>query len=535
MFTRLFILCTTVLTLFSCSKEIIEIEIDVCVYGGTSAGIIAAYSAHQMGKTVVLIEPGTRLGGLTTGGLGKTDIGNKHAVTGLSRDFYRKIGQEYGNFEQWLFEPKVALKVYHDFLEGTDIKVIYDHRLNRVIKRKSIIDAIYLEQCSNPENTNTLISAKMFIDCSYEGDLMARAGVKYMVGREDNGAYNENYNGVQLLHEHQFPDSIDPYIIPGDSTSGLLWGIGSESLKARGSGDKAIQAYNYRICLTDSAENMLPIARPDNYDSTHYELLLRLIEKSGSRSLWDYFIWSRMPNRKTDINNRGGFSTDMIGMNWSYPEANYVQREAIIGAHTDYTKGLLYFIGHDLSVPAEMREQMLQWGYPKDEYIDNDHFTPQLYVREARRMIGEYVMTENNCTGTVTIDDGIGLAAYTMDSHNCQRLVVNGMVKNEGDVQIGGFPPYPISYRSITPNRNECTNLLVPVGLSATHIAYGSIRMEPVFMVLGQAAAVAASMAIDASVSVQTIDIMDLQHKLISDPLLDGAIELDSVLIPKFN
>lgn len=500
-----------------------QLEADVCIYGGTSAGVIAAYSAHMLGKSVILIEPGSRLGGLTTGGLGQTDIGNKYAVTGLSRDFYRRLGREYGTFEQWFFEPKVALKVYHDLLDQTDVNVIYTHRLNRVHKKKTDIRAICLENSLTPDSIKTFVKAKVFIDCSYEGDLMARSGVKYLVGRESNDLYNETYNGVQLREHHQFPDSVDPYVVPGDPASGLLWGISEETLEPAGTGDRKVQAYNYRICLTDSVENMIPITRPDDYDSTRYELFLRLIEKTSSTDMWPHFIWSRMPGRKTDINNRGAFSTDMIGMNWSYPEASYKKRQEIIDAHTSYTKGLLYFIGHDPRLPEAFNREMQQWGYPKDEYTEHGHFTPQLYVREARRMVGEYVMTEHNCTGALTVDDAIGMAAYTMDSHNCQRLVVDGMVKNEGDVQIGGFPPYPIAYRSITPQRAECTNLLVPVDLSATHIAYGSIRMEPVFMVLGQAAGVAAAMAIDDSVSVQTIDVPALQQKLREDPLLDGS------------
>jgi hypothetical protein len=509
--------------LCSCTSDIKETKVDICIYGGTSAGIIAAYSAHQLGKSVIIIEPGERLGGLSTGGLGQTDIGNKMAITGLSRDFYRRLGKEYGTVEQWKFEPKVALKVFHDYLDKTNVQVLYGHRLNHVLKKKKSIRSIVLEQSSNPDIVNTIITAKMFIDCTYEGDLMARSGVKYVVGREDNKEYDENYNGVQLLDQHQFPDSIDPYIIPGDASSGLIWGVSADTLEDNGTGDKKAQAYNYRICLTDSLENMIPITRPANYDSTKYELLVRLIEKDQSTSLWNHFIWSGMPGRKTDINNRGGFSTDMIGANYDYPEASYSQRQEIIDAHTDYTKGLLYFIGHDARVPEEMQKQILQWGYPKDEYIDNNHFSPQLYIRESRRMVGEYVMTEHNCVGEATFDDGIGMAAYTMDSHNCQRIVKNGMVKNEGDVQVGGFSPYPISYRSIVPSRNECVNLLVPVDLSATHIAYGSIRMEPVFMVLGQSSAIAASMAIDADISVQTIDVKELQTKLKEDPLLDGT------------
>ena len=262
---------------------------------------------------------------------------------------------------------------------------------------------------------------------------------------------------------------------------------------------KKLQAYNFRLCLTDSIPNQITITRPPEYDSTRYQLLLRYIRIKNPRQLEDGILnFNLMPGRKTDINNNGPFSTDMIGMNYNYPEADAKTRKEIIRAHMVYIKGLLYFLGHDEHIPENLKNEMLRWGYPKDEYTDNDHWTPQLYIRESRRMTGEYVMTEANCTGKAAVDDGIGLAAYTMDSHNCQRIVVNGMVKNEGDVQVGGFPPYPVSYRSITPKKTECTNLLVPVCLSASHIAYGSIRMEPVFMVLGQSAAAAAVMAIDS-------------------------------------
>lgn len=519
-----FLLCIFILYGTECQRPgLNELDADICIYGGTSAGIIAAYSAALTGKKVILVEPGLRLGGLTTGGLGQTDIGNKFAVTGLAKNFYRRIGSEYGKLEQWKFEPSVALKVYQDYLNETDVQILYDHRLNRVIKSKKSIELICLEKSSDPLGPKTFIRAKQYIDCTYEGDLMAHSDISFTIGRESNATYSETYNGVQLRGEHQFPDNIDPYVVRGDSASGLLWGVSAKELLQRGSGDKSVQAYNFRICLTDSAENMIPVTKPDNYDSSKYELLLRLIEKTNSKTIHNHFIWSPMPNRKTDINNKGGFSTDMIGMNYRYPDADYKKRDQIIHAHKAYTLGLLYFIGHDERVPVEMRNEMLQWGYPKDEFIEFDHFTPQLYVREARRMIGEYVMTEANCVGEKVVKDAIGMAAYTMDSHNCQRLVVNGMVKNEGDVQIGGFPPYPIAYRSITPKREECTNLLVPVDLSASHIAYGSIRMEPVFMVLGQVAAIAAGMAIDDSTVVQKIDLKKLQDILINDPLLNGS------------
>ncbi|WP_214071763.1 FAD-dependent oxidoreductase [Mucilaginibacter sp. dw_454] len=497
--------------------------VDVCVYGGTSAGVIAAYTAAKLGKSVVLIEPGSRLGGLSSGGLGFTDIGNKYVVTGLARDFYRRVGQHYGKFEQWTFEPKVAEAIFLGYVKRGNFKVIYETRLRKVNKAGSHITNIELENSVSPSAPTKTIKAKQYIDCSYEGDLMAKAGVRYTTGREANSVYNETVDGVQLKDQHQFPNGIDPYKIPGKPESGLLWGISNESLAPMGSGDKKIQAYNFRICLTNDPANKIEIARPATYDSTHYELLLRYLQAKPAKD-WSAFLKpDLMPNHKTDINNNGPFSTDMIGMNYAYPDGDYATRAAIIKAHEDYTKGFLYFIGHDPRMPANLRAQMLKWGYPKDEYLNSNHFTPQLYVREARRMLGAYVMTEANCLRKEVVDDKIGMGAYNMDSHNAERLVVNGMVKNEGDVQLRGINPYPIAYRSITPKNSECGNLLVPVCLSASHMAYGSIRMEPVFMVLAQSAAVAACQAIDKNVDVQKIDIKQLQSTLVDNPLVDGS------------
>jgi hypothetical protein len=502
-------------------------KVDICVYGGTAAGVIAAYTAKKMGKSVVLIEPGTHLGGMTSGGLGQTDIGNKYAISGLSLDFYRRIGKHYGKFEQWIFEPHVAKKYLQQYLDEAGIEVVYNRRITTAQKSGGKITGITLENSTSPSAaSNTAIEASMFIDCTYEGDLMARAGVSYAVGREANSEYNETINGVQLMGGHQMPNGIDPYKIPGKPESGLVWGISNEKLLPNGAGDKKAQAYNYRICLTSNPSNLVPITRPEGYDSTRYELLVRLMNKHPERKkLNDYFIWSKMPNQKTDINNRNGFSTDMIGMNYEYPDGDYVKRAEIIKNHEVYTKGLLYFVGHDPRVPEALRAEMLKWGYPKDEYTDNGNWSPQLYIREARRMVGSYVMTQANCEGKEVIKDGVGMAAYTMDSHNVQRLVVNGMVKNEGNVEVGGFGPYPVSYRSIIPKQEECTNLFVPVCLSATHIAYGSIRMEPVFMVLAQSAAVAASMAIDAKLPVQQVNATKLQAALSANPLVNGSIQ----------
>ncbi|AXY74166.1 FAD-dependent oxidoreductase [Paraflavitalea soli] len=497
---------------------------DICIYGGTAAGVIAAYTAQQMGKTVILIEPGRHLGGMTSGGLGYTDIGNKYVVTGLARDFYRRIGTHYGKFEQWVFEPKVAEGILNDYVKRAGFPVLFENRLVKVIKENNRLQAITLENSYQPGTvSHQTVRAKVFIDCSYEGDLMARSGVTYTVGREANSQYDETINGVQLMNGHQFPDGIDPYVVPGNPQSGLLWGISKEVPRDNGMGNKMVQAYNFRITLSNIPENRVTITRPLNYDPAKYELLLRLKGKQPWKALTDVFIWSLMPNGKTDINNKGGFSTDMIGMNWEYPDADYNKRAQIWKAHEDYTKGLLYFIGNDSRIPEFIRNEMQQWGYPKDEYTDNGNWSHQLYVREARRMVGELVMTEHHCQGREKVKDGIGMAAYGMDSHNCERLIINGQVKNEGNVEVHGFAPYAISYRAIIPRQKEANNLFVPVCLSASHIAYGSIRMEPVFMVLGQSAVVAACQAIDKKIPVQQVNVQEVQAILKNNPLADKS------------
>jgi hypothetical protein len=358
--TFLFIILISLLV--SCKNENKQknIEVDICVYGGTSAGIIAAYTAKKQGKSVILIEPGNYLGGLTAGGLGATDIGNKYAITGLAKDFYRRIGKYYGKFEQWIFEPHVASRVYDDLIEEAKISIHKNRRLVSVKKEDGWIKEIVVEDSKNPSGkTNQIVSAKMFIDCTYEGDLMARAGVSYTTGRESNEQYGETYDGVQLSDFHQMPDGIDPYIKPGDPSSGLLWGIGADSLAPHGSADKKIQAYNFRLCLTQDKNNQVPFTKPHNYDAAHYELLSRIIAKERWPSIHSSFtvdtlangeikvhntggfLIKNMPNGKTDFNNFGGFSTDMIGANYDYPEGNYDTRQKIWKAHEDYTKGLL--------------------------------------------------------------------------------------------------------------------------------------------------------------------------------------------------
>jgi len=513
------------ISLFSLAFATQTHNVDICVYGGTSGGVIAGYTAQVLGFSVVLIEPGQHLGGMTSGGLGSTDIGNKFAITGLARDFYRRIGKHYGKLEQWTFEPNVAEKIFNDYVREAGLEVLFNYRIIDVKKENGWIKSALFERSDkSSETSNIIVNAKMFIDCTYEGDMMALAGVSYTVGREPNSQYGETLNGVQLRKGHQFPDGIDPYVIPGNHSSGLLPEISPDPLKTNGSGDKKVQAYNFRLCLCREDSNKIPVSRPNNYDPTRYELLLRLLAKEPGKSLSELFIINKMPNGKTDWNNRGGFSSDFIGNNYDYPEADYAKRVKIWQAHKDYTHGLLYFIGHDKRIPENLRKEMLNWGFCKDEFQDTNGWPHQLYIREARRMIGEYVMTEKNCTGEEIVNDEVGLAAYTMDSHNCQRIDVNGLVKNEGNVEVSVPGPYPIAYRSIVPKQRECKNLFVPFALSASHIAFGSIRMEPVFMVLGQSSAVAASMALQENKAVQDINVKTLQNRLKENPYLDNRI-----------
>lgn len=540
------------MTLFlttNCQKESGPPTYDVVVYGGTSAGIAAAIQAKRMGKSVVLIEPSSRIGGLTTGGLGQTDIGNKAAIGGIAREFYERIKTHYDNSENWqwqtfteyqdggqtqtkagetsmwTFEPSAALKVYQDFIENEQIELVLNQKLDRsngVSKVKGKIGSIKML-------SREVYHGLMFIDATYEGDLMAAAGISYTIGREANAVYKETLNGVNTKIKettmtgmrshnalnHNFVDGVDPYILKGDTSSGLLPNINPDGPGTDSEGDSKIQAYCYRMCMTDHLENRILFEKPEGYDSLDYELLLRNYEAGEEGFPW---INSKMPNRKTDTNNRTGFSTDFIGQNYLYPEASYEEREIIREQHRQYQKGLMWTLANHPRMSKHIRDEVSRWGMCKDEFEREDGWQQQLYVREARRMMGEYVMTQYNCEGLEVAEDPVGMGAYGMDSHHIQRYVnEHGMAKNEGNVEARVKQPYPISYRSLIPKEEECSNLLVPVCLSASHIAFGSIRMEPVFMVLGQSAATAACLAIDENTTIQKLDYQLLKEKLLAD------------------
>jgi len=518
-------------------------QFDVVVYGCTSGAVTAAVQTKKMGKTVILVCPEKHLGGLTAGGLGWTDSGNKAVIGGLSREFYHRVWQhyakpeawkwqkqaEFGNKGQgtvaldqesrtmWIFEPHVAEQVYEQWVKELQIPVIRNVWLDRAkgVKKKGdrIVSITMLD--------GKTYAGKMFMDATYEGDLMAAAGVSYHVGREAVSTYNEKWAGVQtgvLHHGHHFgavKTPISPYVVPGDPKSGVLPRISSAPPGKYGEADSKIQAYCFRMCLTKVPENRVPFAKPAGYDPKEYELLVRVFE-AGWRETFRKF--DAIPNGKTDTNNHGPFSTDNIGRNWDYPEASYARRKAIEQEHVQYQQGWLYFIANDPRVPEDVRTEMATWGLAKDEFQGSGNWPHQMYIREARRMTGQYVMTENELLKKRATPEPVGMGSYGMDSHNIQRYITpEGYVQNEGDIGVSTNGPYQISYGSLVPKRGQVANLLVPVCLSSSHIAYGSIRMEPVFMILGQSAATAAVMAIEKGLAVQDVPYAELRGRLEKD------------------
>ncbi len=511
---------------------------DMVIYGASSAGIIAAVAAARKGQSVILIEPSNHLGGLTTGGLGATDIGIEGTIGGMSLEFYSQIREYYRAEDSWIhegrmeymhrsgrlfqadrdgmfgFEPHVAKIIYNRMLAEAGVPVVMNDRMvlgsRGVEKRGDRIQAIVTED-------GNVYRGKVFIDASYEGDLMAMAGVSYHVGREANATYDETLNGVQKVrtHFHIFPGFVDPYIVPGNPRSGLLPGVHDGDPGEDFSEDHRVQAYCFRMCLTDVDKIKVPFEQPEGYDELQYELLFRNYESGETRGL----PMSPMPNRKTDTNNRWGFSTNMIGVNYEYPDGDYATREAIIEKQEHYQRGLMWTLANHPRVPEEIRNEVGRWGLAADEFTENNNWPTQIYVREARRMVGEYVTTEHDCRRLRIVDDPVGLGSYTMDSHNVQRYITEqGCVQNEGNIEVSPRGPYPISYRSLLPKKQECSNLLVCCnGVSSSHIAFGSIRMEPVFMMLGQSAATAAVQSLEDGVDLHDIDYQKLKNQLAAD------------------
>ena len=528
------------LILLSCMRTYQDnYNADVIIYGGTSAAVIAAVEVSKSGKSVIIVSPDTHLGGMTSGGLGYTDIGDKTVIGGLTLEFYHRVWlhykdssnwrwqkpSEFGNKGQgtvamddkystmWIFEPHVAEQVFEDFITENNITLFRGEWLDR---RKGGVRKDGDDVVSISTLSGKVFGGKMFIDATYEGDLMASAGVNYHVGRESMDVYDEKWNGIQtgiLHHQHWFENKISPYKIPGDPSSGILPRISAESPGEYGSGDNKIQAYCFRMCMTNHPENRVPFPKPSNYDPSQYELLLRVL--NTGRDDW-FHKFDPIPNKKTDTNNHGPFSSDNIGMNYDYPEADYKLRREIVQEHIDYQMGLLFFVTNDPRVPEDIRNEMATWGLAKDEFTDNDNWPYQIYVREARRMVGEYVITENDILSRIEVPESIGMGSYAMDSHHVQRYITpERYVQNEGDIGVIPSSPYAIAYGSLVPKKDECSNLLVPVCVSSSHIAFGSIRMEPVFMILGQSAAAAAVLAIENNCKVQDVAYDELQKILL--------------------
>lgn len=531
---------------------------DVCVYGGTSGGVIAAVEAARLGKKAVLIESTQRLGGMSSGGLGMTDNGSTDTIGGLSREFYQRVYQFYlkpenwrfqkrENYLAWLpkiwgvdgprmeeikaqfqFEPRAAKAVFDNMAREAGVQVVFGERLDLkkgVVKDGQKIARIVME-------SGREFAAKVFIDASYEGDLMAKAGVSYIVGREPNSKYGETLNGTFPFTPAPFP-KISPYVVAGDPKSGLLPRVEPKPPAPKGSGDHRVQGYNFRVCLTDVPENRVPIEKPASYNPLDYELLARHIAtmkdvkpgpakhaavglrgKGGDLGISFHLV----PNRKTDSNNGSEFGSDVYGPCYEWPEGDHAKREQLFKLHKDYTLGLLWILGHDERLPIEVRTEMQRWGLPKDEFADTGHFPHQIYVREARRMISDYVITEHDAKGGPHAEDGIALASYPLDSHGVTLYVdESGLLHRERGFYVAGFKAFPISYRTLRPKPGECNNLLVVSCLSASHAAYGSVRMEPVFMMVGHAAGAAASIAIDSRITVQDVPYPALRERLLAE------------------
>jgi hypothetical protein len=504
-----------------------EISVDVCVYGATSGGVVAAVKVARMGKSVALICDKNHIGGMTSSGLGWTDVGHVGTgyIQGMANEFYKRINQKYGYNVNYEFEPHVAESVFNDMVQQAGVTVYRNQYVESVMKQGRQIIAATM-------NNGNIFRAKMFIDASYTGDLMADAGVSYTIGRESASQYGESLGGVQPP-DTSFGASVSPYVAINNPASGLLPLIQSNSLAPLGSADQLIQTYNFRMCFTQTASNRMAITMPTNYNSAQYELLARYLKANPSLSLGSLIsLGTPLPNGKMDINNNGPISTDFIGESSSYASAGPAMRDQIWQDHKNYEQGFFYFLATDPRVPSGIQTAMNSWGPCKDEFTDHGGWPWELYVRESRRMVSDYVMTQSNAFNQLTVPDSIGMGGYFTDSHYCQRIVTNGVVANEGTARGNITTPYPIAYRALVPKASECTNLLVPWCLSSTHISFCSLRMEPTFMIMGQAVGTAACIAIDDGVAVQNVNIAKLQAQLIADQQLlttatSGTITVD--------
>lgn len=506
---------------------------DVIVYGGSSAGVMAAIQCARMGKSVILIAQGKHLGGMTSNGICVVDVTDPELIGGLANEFFHAVWMHYQDKRHWIWEkprllrdqlnkrphhmktmwvvePHIAEQIFSQMLDEAAVPFILEERLNRkkgVQKKGSEIVQIAME-------SGRVFLGGMFIDATYEGDLMAAAGVSYIVGREPSSKYNEELNGIRP--NPYFPVCIDPYIVPKNPSSGLLPHVFPNVEKKKGQGDAGVQAYNYRMCLTDIPENGVRIKKPLNYDAANYEILFRAID--ATKKITPFFKVNYIPNRKIDANHAGPISTDYIGMSWNYAEADYATREKIALAHRTWQQGLLWTLQNHPRIPKEVRDFYAPYALPKDEFVDNDNWPYELYVREARRMISDYVITEKTAFGKEQVKNAIGLAYYPIDCHAVKYYVNDqGHLKKEGGIFTKLPYPFPISYHAIVPKKKECQNLVVPICLSATHVAFGSIRLEPLFMILGQSAATAVCLALEKKTAVQEVPYRLLQERLLCD------------------
>ncbi len=500
-------------------------EADVVVYGATAAGLTAAIQARQMDASVVVVEASTHVGGMTTGGLSSSDVGNSGAIGGLSSEFYARVGKAYGKGERiFHFEPKVAAAVFSDWLEEAGVEVVTGEPLDLeqgVELKDGRIESFVTE-------SGRRFRGRVFIDASFEGDLMAKAGVKYVVGREPESEYGESLAGVRRgdrkprPHYTQgdkdhFTTAVDPFIVPGDPASGLLPWVRrpDPATLVNGTGDAGVQAYNYRLCVTDDPANLVPFEKPAGYRELDHELLLRVFE-SGDHRL--PILIHKLPQRKFDWNSMHAVGTDLPGASWPYPEANHAQRRLIAAQHALYAKGVMWTLANHPRVPESIRRVVSKHGWCRDEFTATGGFPPQLYVREGRRMLADAVVTQGVCLGKEPCPDPVALGSFGLDSHAVQYFVnEQGHVRREGVFWIVPPRPYGVSWRAIRPKRAECVNLLVPSCVSASHAAYGSLRMEPVYMALGQAAGTAAVQAIRAGTAVQDVPYETLRERLLAD------------------
>jgi hypothetical protein len=527
-----------------------ELTAEVCVYGGTSGGVIAAVQAARMGRRVVLLEPGRHLGGMTAGGLSAVDIGDPRSVGGLAREYFTRLAATAGTKLAWdkpftskgggpatggafAIEPHAAEQVFDALAKDAGVAVHFNVRLATVRKQGARI----VELTTDAGET---VRAGMFIDATYEGDLLAKAGVSYTLTREGNAKYGETYNGIHYTEKyqprtnHQQPGPsgrvpggqgvwdrdlpLDPYVVPGDPQSGLLPLVQAGAPGTQGEPAPGVQAYCYRLCLTTNADR-LAIVLPPDYDPRRYELVARFI--AGCVAMGDdmdlrwFSKYDPLPHGKWDFNT-ATFGGNLPGASWEWPEASWARRAEIAKAHEDYHRGLLHFLATDPRVPAKVREQMGRFGLPRDEFTDHGGWPHQLYIREARRMVSDLVMTEHHTFGRALAPQSIGLGSYGTDTHEIRRIVKDGVVAREGKTAGGrdGAPPYAIGYGAIVPKAGECENLFVTFAVSASHTAFSSIRMEPVFMVLSQSAATAACLALDAQAPVQQMDYPKLAARL---------------------